>query len=190
MPAPLAAAAYSLFRPGQEHQSHVCLLCVGQPLHHAQTAGPSGGIIYPQRPRTGHFGENKAKSNSSQAYGEVKFRTAKTCYHMLGFDERSLAVIRRSGRQLHFVVCLIQQIFSSISMTAQVKLVRPLRFGDFADGLFDETLRGVQIRMPVRIDVLPDDYAGSEKSQTQDGAQYQFANFHGKNLWGERTTLR
>jgi hypothetical protein len=42
----------------------------------------------------------------------------------------------------------------------------------------------------VRTDVLPDDYAGSEKSQTQDGAYYQFANFHGKNLWRERTTSR
>src|SRR5208283_23001 len=91
-----------------------------------------------------------------------------------------LAAIRRSGRQLHFPVCLTQQILRSTRMTAHVKLVRNLRGGDFVDGLFDETLCGEQIRMPVRIDILPDDYAGSENSQTQDGAQYQFVNFHGK----------
>ena len=37
-----------------------------------KTTGPSGGTIYAQRPRTGHFGENKAKSNGSQVDREVK----------------------------------------------------------------------------------------------------------------------
>lgn len=78
--------------------------------------------------------------------------------------------IRRSGRQLDFLVCAIQMIFRFSRMTAHVKLVRALRGGDPVDSLLDETLCGKQVRMPVRIDVLSDDYAGSEKPQTQNGA--------------------
>jgi hypothetical protein len=36
---------------------------------------------------------------------------------------------------------------------------------------------------------LPNDYAGCEESKAQDGAQRQFANFHGKNLRRQDTRL-
>jgi hypothetical protein len=55
-------------------------------------------------------------------------------------------------------------------VTTHVKLVRSLRGVNLADGLFDETLRGRQVRMPDWIHVLPDDQAGSEESQAENSA--------------------
>ncbi|MGA2166616.1 MAG: hypothetical protein ABSG62_00295 [Terracidiphilus sp.] len=81
-----------------------------------------------------------------------------------------LAAIRRFGSQLYFPECPSQQLFRFSRVTTHVKLVRSLRGVNLADGLFDETLRGRQVRMPHWIHVLPDDHAGSEESQAENSA--------------------
>lgn len=98
-----------------------------------------------------------------------------------------LVPIRRSRRQLHFLECAAEQIFRFLRMTIHVELIRLLRGVNLAYRLLHETLCGGQIRMPVWIYVLPNNYAGSEETQPQNAAQHKPARNHGKILRRQNT---
>ena len=83
------------------------------------------------------------------------------------------------GRQFNFLSCLPEQFLGASSMAIHVELVGVLRGVYTADGLVNVTLRGGQIRVPVRIDRGCYGYATRDKSKDQRTAQDYIADIQG-----------